>query len=101
MNTKSQQAKLIKNVDDMQNINGVKLVKNAIVFQKNDVYFCRHYDTIIFAYKPKTKQIEIDADCSPTSNRQIDNLMEFFHLDPSKAINVHDGEKWNFSGERI
>lgn len=96
--TKSQKAQLINSVDDMQNVNGIQLVKNATVFQKDGVYFAQHYQTIIFAYDPRSGRVEIDKNCSLTSNRQIKYCLEFFNLDESKAIDVHEGSKWNYSG---
>lgn len=80
------------------NAYGLKLVKNASIFLENDVYFIRHYETVIFAYDRKNNKVECDWNCSPTSDRQIRNALSFFNLDEAKTINTHKGEKNNYSG---
>lgn len=95
MNTKSQKATM---APTSANVDGLKCVKNANVFQENGVYFCRHYDTIIFAYDPSTSKCEVNWHCSTTSDRMIRNCLSFFNVDESKIVNTHDGDKWNYSG---
>lgn len=98
--SKSHKASL-KPSSDSFDAYGLKLVKNASIFCEKDVYFIRHYQTIIFAYDRKNNKVECDWNCSPTSDRQIRNALSFFNLDESKTVNVHDGEKNNFSGSYV
>jgi len=93
--TKSQKAQLIPK--DMYAVSGIKLVKNATVFQKDGVYYAMHYETIIFAYDSKSQRVEANWHCSTTSDRQIRYCLKFFGLDESKVINTHEGGKWNYS----
>lgn len=82
------------------NTSGLKMVKNANIFQENGVYFIRHYDTIIFAYNPENRICEVNWHCSMTSNRQIRSAIQFFGIDESNIIDVSDGsQKWRYSGE--
>jgi len=54
-------------------VKDIDTVKNAICFIKDDTFYCKHYDTIIFAYSLKNKKIlELYGNCSQTSNRQLD-----------------------------
>ena len=75
----------------------LKMVEGAHIFKQNGIIYIQHYETIIFAYDPKNKYCEIDYDCSPVSNRQIDNALSFFELPKALCVNVHRGEKMNFS----
>ena len=78
----------------------LKLVKNASLFQEQGIFFIRHYETIIFAYKPESKTAEINWHCSTTSDRQIRNALSFFCDENSTLIDVSDGsQKWRYSGE--
>ena len=83
------------------NASGLRLVKNASIFCENDVYFIRHYETIIYAYDRKNSKVEVNWHCSTTSDRQIRSALSFFNLDEDKTINVHDGEKWSHSGALV
>ena len=84
------------------NTSGLKMVKNANIFQENGVYFIRHYETIIFAYDPKNQVAEINWHCSTTSDRQIRSAIEFFGINDSQIIDVSDGsQKWRYSGELV
>jgi len=93
---KSKNATLIPG--NMEGVSGIKLVKEASVFQQNGIYFAVHYGKVIFAYDPKSNKVEADLNCSQTSNRQIRYCLRFFNLDESKIINVHVGSNWNYSG---
>ena len=59
---------------------GLKMVKNASIFQEHGVYFIRHYSTIIFAYNPQNKLCEANWHCSVTSDRQIRSAIQFFSI---------------------
>ena len=80
-------------------IQGLKMVKNAVIFQERSIYFIRHYETIIFAHNPKTGLTECNWNCSMTSNRQIRSALQFFNVDDENIVNVSDGSKWAYSGE--
>ncbi len=96
--TKDMKSELIAKVDNLQSVSGIKLVKKATVFQKDGVYFAKHYDTIIFAHDTNTGRTEIDKNCSMTSNRQIRYCLDFFNIDEETTIDIHEGSKWNHSG---
>lgn len=81
------------------NVSGLKMVKNAVIFQERGIFFIRHYQTIIFAYNPKSKLCEVNWHCSMTSDRQIRSAIKFFNIESDKAIDVSDGSKWTYSGE--
>lgn len=97
-NIKSQQAIL---TPSSVGVEGLKMVKNASIFNENGVYFIRHYQTIIFAYDTKSNRIEVNWNCSMTSDRQIRSALQFFGINKDDVINVHQGEKWNFSGDLV
>ena len=80
-------------------IQGLKMVKKAVIFQERGIYFIRHYATIIFAYNPESGLCEVNMNCSQTSNRQIRSALEFFNVEPENVIDVSDGSKWAYSGE--
>lgn len=88
---------ILKNSD--QRITRIKCVKNAAVFQSGNIVYCLHYDTVIFALDLNTRKAEILKNLSPTSNRQIKYLVEFFN--PTEITNLNEGhkkyEKWSFS----
>jgi hypothetical protein len=84
---------------DSVEIQGLKMVKNAAIFQERSIYFIRHYATIIFAHNPKTGLTECNWNCSMTSNRQIRSALQFFNVDDENIVNVSDGSKWAYSGE--
>jgi len=53
-------------------VKDIDTVKNAICFIKDDIFYSKHYDTIIFAFSLKSKKIlELYGNCSQTSNRQL------------------------------
>lgn len=95
-NKKAQMLPANSNVD----IVGLKMVKNASIFSENGVYFIRHYSTIIFAYDPQKTKCEVTYDLSQTSNRQIQNAINFFGIDRDSIKDLSDGSKWKYSGER-
>lgn len=74
----------IKGITKENIIKDCSVVKNAIVFEKNDVLYCKHYDTIIFAFDLKRKEIiEMYLNCSQTSNNQLSyirNYLEKYNL---------------------
>ena len=86
----------IQNADN-EKIKDIKTVKNASIFISNDIVYCRHYDTIIFAYDQKNKVCEIMKDCSQTSNRQIKYLLDSLNLTWDDCINVNELSKWAYS----
>lgn len=96
-NIKSQEA-ILKPSSQGFSASGLKLVKNASIFQENGVYFIRHYQTIIFAYDPSLQHCEANWHCSTTSDRQIRSALDFFNIDQSKVTDTHQGSKWNYSG---
>ena len=79
---------------------GLKMVKNASIFQERGVFFIRHYSTIIFAHNPKSGLCEANWNCSMTSDRQIRAAIQFFNIASDKVVNVSDGTKWQYSGDR-
>ena len=78
---------------------GLKMVKNAVIFQEHGIFFIRHYSTIIFAHNPKTGLTECNFNCSQTSNRQIRSAIDFFNVESENIVDVSDGSKWAYSGE--
>ena len=78
---------------------GLKMVKNASIFQERGVYFIRHYQTIIFAFNTESGLCEANWNCSQTSNRQIRNAIVFFNVKSDNIVDVSDGSKWTYSGE--
>ena len=78
---------------------GLKMVKNASIFQERGIYFIRHYQTIIFAFNTESKLCEVNWNCSQTSNRQIRNAISFFNIANDNIVDVSDGSKWAYSGE--
>lgn len=80
-------------------VEGLKMVKNASIFQERGIFFIRHYKTIIFAHNPKSGLTEVNLNCSQTSNRQIRTALAFFNIDADNVIDVSDGSKWAYSGE--
>jgi len=78
-------------------MDGLKMVKGAYMFLEDQVFYIRHYDTIIFAYDPLKKLCEINHNCSRTSNNQIGYALNFFGLSWSDAKDVGDGSKWAYS----
>lgn len=97
-NIKSQEASLIPS---SLGVSGLKMVKNASIFQEEGVYFIRHYETIIFAYDPTNNKVEANWKCSTTSDRQIRSALSFFNLSEEQTVNTHNGSKWNYSGPLI
>mgnify|MGYP001174559799 CR=1 FL=1 len=77
--------------------NGLKMVKNASIFQERGVYFIRHYETIIFAHNPQSGLAEINWHCSRTSDKQIRYAIDFFGVKSDNIVDVSDGPKWRFS----
>jgi hypothetical protein len=85
---------------DSVDATGLKMVKNAAIFQENGLFFIRHYKTVIFAHNPKTADTEILNDCSTTSNRQIKSALDFFNVPADKINTLENPEKFGFSEER-
>lgn len=88
--------KTIQNADN-EKIKDIKTVKNASIFISNDIIYCRHYDTVIFAYDQKNKVCEIMKDCSRTSNKQIQYLLDSLSLTWDDCVNVNELSKWAYS----
>jgi len=82
---------------DQERLTEIKTVKQASVYNSHGIVFCRHYDTIIFAYDQKNKVCEIRKDCSMTSNRQLRYMLDFYNLDWDDCKNINKGSKWAFS----
>ena len=77
----------------------LKMVKNAAIFRdKNNIVYIKHYEVIIFAYDEKNNICEIDFNCSPTSNRQINFALSYYGLSLAQCIDKHEGSKMNYSG---
>jgi len=78
-----------------------KMVKNATLFNSDGFYYIQHYDTKIFEYNQKTKEVWLLLNCSRTSNRQIKNALNFFGLNGTeKNVKIEYAPKWSYSGER-
>lgn len=92
---KSQEALLTPSSEGF-NAPGLKMVKNASIFQEEGVYFIRHYETIIFAYDGV--KCEVNWKCSTTSDRQIRSALAFFNI-TTNIVDTHKGSKWNYSGQ--
>lgn len=96
---------LIETIQNQQSqtIKDIKTVKKATVTMSGNIIYCRHYETIIFAYDTESKLCEIVKDCSTTSNRQIKYLIEALNIDESQIIDLNKNHqkysKWAFSGE--
>ncbi|MCP6727258.1 MAG: hypothetical protein KJI69_04480 [Patescibacteria group bacterium] len=83
---------LIDSVDDLTKkdvVRDIMTVKNAICFTRDGVLFCKHYDTIIFAYELQSKKVlELYANCSQTTNRQLDYIVSWLkkqgHIDQNR-----------------
>lgn len=92
---------LIDSLDKESSSIDLKMVKNAKILNQRGLVFIQHYETIIFAYNPKTKIAECNFNCSMTSNRQIQNALRFFNVLKENIIDVSNGTKWQYSGDRI
>jgi len=96
---------LIETIQNQQSqtIKDIKTVKKATVTMSGNTIYCRHYETIIFAYDIESKLCEIVKDCSTTSNRQIKYLIEALNIDESQITDLNKNHqkfsKWEFSGE--
>lgn len=82
---------------DIAHIEGIKLVKNSTVFEKDGFVYAVHYGTVIFQHNTTTKETLINLHCSTTSDRLIRRCLNFYGIDEDKAINIHEGDKWNYS----
>lgn len=78
-------------------VEAIKTVKNASIYISNDVIFCKHYETIIFAYDQKNRVCEIMKDCSRTSNTQIQYLLSSLNLTWDDCTNINEKSKWAYS----
>lgn len=84
-------------------VKDIKTVKKAVVIMSKDIIYCKHYETIIFAYDTKSLICEIIKDCSTTSNRQIKYLVEALNISENQIEDLNKNHKkyskWEFSGE--
>jgi len=79
-------------------IEGIKLVKNSTVFEKDGFIYAVHYGTVIFQRNIKTCETLINLNCSTTSNRLIDRCLAYYYTSREEATDTHKGSKWNYSG---
>lgn len=80
----------------------LQTVKNAHIFQDNGIVYCRHYDTIIFAYDRMNEQCEVRMNLSMTSNRQIKYLIIGLSVPNNIITDLEEGNnKWSFSGQLL
>ena len=84
----------IQNNKNRDQIKNIKTVKNAKIYQSDNIIYCQHYETVIFAFDEKNQICEIQKDLSQTSNRQIKYLTEALNIE--NAINVSMFNKWEF-----
>ena len=95
---------LIETIQNQKDIrrNDLKTVKNASIFQHSGVIYCRHYDTVIFAYDINNQKCEVLMNLSMTSNRQIKYLIEGLSIPESIITDLNKNEqkydKWSFGG---
>ncbi len=90
----------IQNNDQLERYD-LKTVKNAHIFSSNGVIYCKHYDTIIFAYNTQEGKGECRMNLSMTSNRQIHFLIDGLGLSNDCIIDLEKGhEKWSCSVDR-
>ena len=76
----------------------IKPVKNAIIFIKDNVLYCKHYDTIIFAFDfEELDVIELYANCSQTTNRQLDEIAHW--LREQGLIDIEKWSEWSWIRE--
>jgi len=94
-NIKSQQAEMNLSVSGIE---GIKLVKNSTVFEKDGFIYAVHYGTVIFQLDLTTKETLINLNCSTTSNRLIDRCLDYYSLSRDDTTDTHKGSKWNYSG---
>ena len=87
------------NTLDQKEIQGIKAVKNSHVFSKNGYVYAVHYGKVIFQHNEETKDTIIDLNCSMTSNRLIHRCLNYYGLTLDQCVNIHEGAKWNYSGE--
>ena len=86
----------IQQNENREKIKDIKTVKNAKIYQSDNIIYCQHYDTIILAYDHENKICEIQKDLSLTSNRQIKFLIEAYDIQPELIKNVSRFNKWEF-----
>jgi len=84
----TQKTSLISLLEDFDDHNALKLVKNASIFYKGGIYYIKHYSTVIFAYDPENVTFEAKLGISQTSNRQIRSAIKFFGLNSENVINL-------------
>lgn len=76
-------------------VSGIKLVKNATMFEEDGIVFCRHYDTIIFINDRTRNIVQAKFNCSRTSNRQIQYCLQYYNIPREDVININiNNEKW-------
>jgi len=56
----------------------IKPVKNAVIFIKDNILYCKHYDTIILAFDlVEFEVLELYGNCSQTSERQLYQIVRW------------------------
>lgn len=74
--------KLIETVQGINKdnfVSDIDVVKNAFCFIKDNIFYCKHYDTIIFAFDLEKKVVlKLYANCSNTSNNQLWQIWSYF-----------------------
>lgn len=61
-------------------VSDINVVKNAFCFIKDNIFYCKHYDTIIFAFDLEKKVVlKLYANCSNTSNNQLWQIWNYFN----------------------
>ena len=84
----------IQQNENRDKIKDIKTVKNAKIYQSDNIIYCQHYETVIFAFDEKNQICEIQKDLSQTSNRQIKYLTEALNIE--NPTNVSKFNKWEF-----
>lgn len=75
--------------------NEIKTVKNAVIFIKDNVLYCKHYDTIILAFDLVELQVlELYGNCSHTSERQLNYIVDW--LKEQNLVEFNDYGYYDF-----
>lgn len=93
-NEDNERVRHVENLEYSDVIKDIDLVKNALCVIKDNIFYCKHYDTIIFAYDIETKHtMKLYWDCSQTSNRMIWSSVHYLQhkgvLDSDYDLNNH------------
>jgi len=78
----------------------LKLVKNAKLNNESGIFEIIHYGTTIFSHDKNNGITHINYDCSVTSNKQINYALDYLGIKKSDCVNMHKGDKNNFSGDQ-